>query len=307
MKILVVANYNTGCFSPFVIEQMAALRNAGAMVETYGIVGKGFFGYLRNIIGIRRKVQDYHPDLIHAHYGLSGLCANLQRQIPVITTYHGSDIHSGGWVHMLSGITMRLSSYNIFVSRKLKDLAGYNRANVSIVSCGVSLDDMSIIERDVAKKQLRCERRFVLFAGAYNNEVKNALLAKKAMLQITDVDLVELSGYSRQEVNLLMNAADCLLVTSHREGSPQVIKEAMACGTPIVSVDVGDVKEVFGDTEGCYIAERTPEDIAEKIEMALAFKGKTNGQQRIIDLGLSNDLIANKLIEVYHKVLATSR
>ena len=145
--------------------------------------------------------------------------------------------------------------------------------------------------------------RFVLFSGSFTNEVKNPTLAKEAMAKVDNAELVELRGYSREEVNLLMNAADCLLMTSHREGSPQVIKEAMACGTPVVSVDVGDVKEVIGHTEGCYIAERDPEDIAEKIRQALAFKGKTNGRQRIIDLGLSNDLVAKKLIEIYNEVL----
>lgn len=145
--------------------------------------------------------------------------------------------------------------------------------------------------------------RFVLFSGSFTNDVKNPALAKLAMEKVVDAELVELRGYNREEVNLLMNAADCLLMTSHREGSPQVIKETMACGTPVVSVDVGDVKDVINDTDGCYIAERNPEDLAEKIRLALAFKGKTNGRQRIIDLGLSNDLVAKRLIEIYQQVL----
>ena len=100
-----------------------------------------------------------------------------------------------------------------------------------------------------------------------------------------------------------MNASDFQLTTSFRESGPLVVKEAMACGTPIVTVDVGDVKDVIGDTEGCYIAERHADDIAEKIRQALAFKGKTSGRQRIIDLGLSNELVAKQLVEIYKKVL----
>ena len=305
MKVLIVANYNTGYFSPFVIEQMAALQNEGVQVDTYGIEGKGYIGYLRNVRNICRRIRDFQPDLIHAHYGLSGLCANLQRKVTVVTTFHGSDVHSGGRVLELSQMAMRLSAYNIFVSKKMLEMSGYKKSNACVLSCGIDLNTIHQVPKDMAREQLGWDKELDigLFSGAFDNDIKNYPLAKAAVDKLGDVKLIELKGYSREEVNLLMNAADCLLMTSHREGSPQVIKEAMACGTPIVSVDVGDVREVIGDTAGCYIAERNPDDIAAKIEMALAFNSKTKGRQRIIDLGLSNDLVAKKLISIYHNVL----
>ena len=307
MKILIVANSNPGHLAPFVIEQMEALKSTGVIIDTYGIVGKGYWGYLRNRRGLKKKIREFMPDLIQAYYGLSGLCANLQREVPVVTTYLGSDIHSGGLILKLSRLTMFLSKYNIFLTKNLYDISGYKGKKKCILPLGVPLDAIQNIPRILAKNKLGKHDGFVLFAGSFDNIIKNADLAKEAMQKIAGVELVELKGYSRDEVFMLMNAADCLLITSHREGSPQVIKEAMACGTPIVSVDVGNVKEVISGTEGCYFAERNPDDIAAKIKMALDFKGKTNGRQRIIDLGLSNDRVAKKLIEVYHKVLATSR
>ena len=305
MKILIVANYNLGHFSPFIVEQMQALRLQGVRVDTYGIVGKGLLGYLRNITGIKKKIRKFQPDLIHAHYGLSGLCANLQRQVPVVTTYHGSDIHSGGWILKLSQVAMRLSAYNIFVSTKMLEMSGYKRQNACVQSCGLDLNVIQSVPRDEARKELGLNQneKIGLFSGSFDNYIKNYPLAKSAVDWIGNVRLIELKGYSRREVNLLMNACDFQLTTSLRESGPLVVKEAMACGTPVVSVDVGDVKEVIGHTEGCYIAERDPEDIAEKIRQALAFKGKTNGRQRIINLGLSNDLVAKRLIEVYRQVL----
>ena len=302
MKILMVANYNEGRFSPFVMEQMESLRKRGIEMDTYGIVGKGLLGYLKNLAGLKKKIHSYQPDLIHAHYGLSGLLANLQRKVPVVATFHGSDIHSGGITLKLSQIAMRLSAHNIFVSRKLIELSG-STSKATILPCGVDLDNILTVSRAEAMKSVGKIKPYVLFSSSFTNEVKNPSLAKEAMQIIPDTELVELKGYSRQEVNMLMNAASCLLMTSHREGSPQVIKEAMACGTPIVSVDVGDVKDVISGTDGCFIAERSPKDIAEKIKMALAFKGKTNGRQRIIEMGLSNELIAQKLIEIYHSIL----
>lgn len=302
MRILIVAKDHDGKLSPFVAEQITALQKLGITVESFAIVGKGLSGYLRSIGGIRREITAFRPDIIHAHYGLSGLMANLQRQVPVVTTYHGSDVHSGGWILRLSQLAMRLSAYNIFVSKMLQKASFYNRDNACVLPCGVDMETIREQPKEVARAQLKRSKPMVLFAGSFSDGVKNPDLAKAAMKKVSEAELVELKGYSRQEVNLLMNAADCLLMTSHREGSPQVIKEAMACGTPIVSVDVGDVREIIGDTEGCYIAERHSDDIADKIRMALAFKGKTNGRQRIIDLGLSNDLVAKRLVEIYEGV-----
>ena len=135
--------------------------------------------------------------------------------------------------------------------------------------------------------------------------MKNAPLAKDAvgLLNCSNVKLLELKGYSREEVTLLMCAADAFLMTSFTEGSPQVIKEAMACGCPIVSVDVGDVKERVEGIEGCYVSEtRNPEELANLIKKALDFNGKTNGREKIIADGLDNSLVAQKLITIYENI-----
>jgi glycosyltransferase involved in cell wall biosynthesis len=93
-------------------------------------------------------------------------------------------------------------------------------------------------------------------------------------------------------------------MTSKTEGSPQVIKEAMACGCPIVSVDVGDVAERVSGVEGCYVvSSREPAAIAEALQQALAFSGKTNGRQRIIEMGLSNEQVAERLMAIYKQLV----
>ena len=143
-----------------------------------------------------------------------------------------------------------------------------------------------------------------MFSGAFDNQVKNATLAKAAVTRLGDeVELIELKGYSRNEVTLLMCACDAFLLTSFSEGSPQVIKEAMACGCPIVSVDVGDVKERVEGIEGCYVASSfDAKELAGLLKEALVFKCKTKGRERLAKDGLENQEVASQLIKIYESV-----
>ena len=103
-----------------------------------------------------------------------------------------------------------------------------------------------------------------------------------------------------------MNASDCVLLTSFSEGSPQFIKEAMACNCPIVTTNIGDVNWVLGNTDGCYLTSFEPEDVAEKIKLAIEFREThrhTRGRERIIELGLDSIPVAKRIIEVYEKVV----
>ena len=117
MKILIVASDKSGKFAPFIEEQIAALQQEGVQIIRYGVTGKGIIGYLRELPALRRLIRAERPDLIHAHYGLCGLLANLQRLVPVVTTYHGSDINVPK-ILRFSKIAIRLSAWNIFVSKR---------------------------------------------------------------------------------------------------------------------------------------------------------------------------------------------
>ena len=150
------------------------------------------------------------------------------------------------------------------------------------------------------------DKQYVLFAGAFDNAVKNAPLAKEAVALLHDekLELLELKGYSREEVTLLMCAADAFLMTSFTEGSPQVVKEALACGCPVVSVDVGAVKERLEGVAGCHVATtREPMELAELLRKALAFDGKTNGREKLLADGLDNRQVADRLVGIYKNVV----
>lgn len=306
MRVLIVASYNKNRFAPFIVEQAEALKRHSFEIEYLGLQGKGIKGYLKNLPALRRRIRAFRPDVIHAHYGLSGLLANLQRRVPVVTTYHGSDINDNKALRF-SKMAMKLSSWNIFVSRKTLDIA-QPKKHYSLLPCGIDLCDEQLTEKSEARRKMKLDekKKYVLFAGAFDNAVKNAPLAEEAvsLMQDNHVELLELKGYSREEVTLLMCAADAFLMTSFSEGSPQVIKEAMACGCPIVSVDVGDVKERVEGVEGCYVeTTREPQEVALLLQKAFDFQGKTKGREKMIADGLDNSQVADKLMSLYNIVV----
>ena len=287
---------------------MAYIQNVFSLAQLYDLTcfkDQLVQIYLRNYSSLRSKIDEFCPDVIHAHYGLSGLLANMQRRVPVVTTYHGSDINDKK-VLPFSRLTMWLSAWNVFVSRKTMEIAKPKR-HFSLIPCGIDLSDLQMTTKDEARKKmgLSAQRHYVLFAGAFDNGVKNAPLAKSAVNEMRyDAELLELKGYSREEVTLLMCAVDVLLMTSITEGSPQVIKEALACGCPIVSVDVGDVSERINGVDGCYVARTSdPLVLAELLDKTFAFEGKTNGRAKIATDGMDNQLVARKLMDIYERLL----
>lgn len=295
---------------PFIREQVDALRAQGCVCEYYYIKGKGVLGYLREVLGLRRRIREWKPDVVHAHYGLSCLVANLAtRRVPVVSTYHGSDINVKS-VRRFSKMAMWLSAWNVFVSKRNMALVGaIEGKKASLVPCGISLSEDQLQMREEARKVLgwKAAENKVLFAGAFDNDVKDPELAKQAMKELknegVNAELIELKGYNRQQVNTLMCAVSCLLMTSKTEGSPQVIKEAMACGCPIVCVDVGDVVERTEGVSGCFVVKsREPRDIADALKKAIAFEGKTNGREHILAAGLTNELVAKRIIEIYKQI-----
>ena len=305
MRVLIVASYNKNRFAPFIVEQAEALKALGCEIDFFGLQGKGIRGYLKNLSALKRQIKAYSPDVVHAHYGLSGLLTNLQRKTPVVTTYHGSDINDSK-VLPFSKLAMQLSAWNVFVSRKTMGIA-HPKKDYTLLPCGVDLSDLQLTPKEEARQKMNLEgnKRYILFAGAFDNTVKNAPLAKEAvaLLQDDNVELLELKGYSSEEVTLLMCAADAFLMTSISEGSPQVVKEALACGCPIVSVDVGDVKERTEGVDGCFVAiTREPVELSELLLKALNFRRRTKGREKVSADGLDNKLVANKIMELYEKV-----
>jgi glycosyltransferase involved in cell wall biosynthesis len=301
MNVLIVCSANAGFISPFVKEQADSLKKQDIAIDIFGIKGEGMYGYLKNMLPLRKKLHHERYHLIHAHYGLSGLMANLQRKIPVITTYHGSDVNLKKNVKY-SQVAARLSSYNILTNEKLNDTLRLN-SYFSIIPCGIDLDNFKPMDRNFCKQQmgLSLHKNYILFSSAYDREVKNSRLAQRAVGQLRNTELIELKGYPRSEVNLLINASELLLLTSFHESSPQVIKEALACNCPVVSTDVGDVKAVLKGVQGSYLVDYSVEDVVRRCGSILESEEAYNSRTHVKKFALS--AIAKQIKDVYLKVL----
>lgn len=303
MKILVLASDKGGHFAPFVEEQIMALQKQGCEIVRYPVCGKGFIGYLTELPKLKKIISIEKPNVIHAHFGLCGLLANLQRKVPVATTYHGCDINSRK-LRIFSYLSLRLSKHNVFVSNAQKNkVKSYWSRDCSVIPCGVDTKFFHAMDKQDARKlmHLAVEDIIILFSSNFDRVEKNAKLAKDAISLLPGVNLIPLDGYSRKEVMYMYNAADCCLMTSIREGSPQFTKEALACHRPIVSTPVGDVKDQFKNVKGAYICSYDSKDVANKILQAIADKESVLQE----DWGnlYDNDKIANKLIAIYGQVI----
>lgn len=307
MKILIVCSGNANYISPFILDQAKAIKEQGLVVDFFLIKGKGLLGYFKNYGLLKDKIRIFTPDIIHAHYGLSGLLASLQRKIPVVTTFHGSDINISK-IRPFSWLASKLSAANILVSEKLMNLMP--APNGYLIPCGVDEKIFAPMDKSICREELKFDqnKKYILFSSSFSNKVKNYSLAKEAIDLLVDqnITLLELKGYSRNEVSKLMNAVDAVLLTSFTEGSPQFIKEAMACNCPVVSTRVGDVEWLFDKTEGYFVTSFEPEDVSRKVIKALEFAGsigRTKGNERIREIGLDAESVANRIIQVYKSAL----
>lgn len=317
MKILIVCRLHGEHIAAFISEQADSLRQLGNEVRFVMADRGGGQGYWNMLSDIKKNISEWHPDVIHAHYGISGLIANLQRQVPVIVTYPGSDINELN-KRPISIMSMWLSRYNLVVSKRQLQLVKrfVNLSKIQILRYGVMLDVFYIQNKEEARRRMGFEKdvKYVLFSSKFTRLGKDPDLAKSVVEVVnkrrckdgrTNVQLIPLNGeYTKEEMVTLMNAIDAAIVTSKKEGSPQFTKEVMACGCPIVSVDVGDVAEQLEGVTGCGISKtRNADELADLLEQALEFQGRTNGREKLISENLSLEQTGKQLMKIYQRVI----
>lgn len=307
MKILIICSHRyyapyTDYVAPFIYEQMQGLKQLGCDFRICFVKGGGLKSYVQAWRNMMTDIAEYQPDIIHAHYGLCCMIANLQRKIPVVSTFHGSDINEPK-IRWISKRAICLSLMNIFVSEKLRAIAG-NPSRSIVIPCGVDVNIFYPMDRNICRETLGLDKEkvYILFSKEFSDTVKNYPLAKQAVeLLNPQAELLEFYGYTREQVPLLYNAVDLGLMTSFTEGSPQFVKEAVACGCPIVSTDVGDVRDVIEGVPNSFITTYEVNDVVDKMKLALSIG---HLQESNLHDKYATKQIAKSIFDIYTAVCA---
>ena len=257
------------------------------------------------MLPLRKYIKESNPDIIHAHFSLSAYAATLTfSRKPLVVSLMGSDIQVKGLWAMVLKIFQKLFWKKIIVKSDYM-AAKTGLKDIAVIPNGVDLQKFRIIPKEKAQEKLGLDpaKRYIIFVSDPARYEKNFGLLEQAhkLLGMADVELVVVNNVDHQLIPFYMNAADVLGLPSRWEGSPNVVKEAMGCNLPIVSTNVGDVREIMGETEGCFIAGTDPGDFAEKLRLALGFNSRTNGRSKVIHLDELK--IAEEIIGLYKEIL----
>lgn len=306
-----VLNLVTNPDAPFFEQQVAALARRGVDTTTLAVDGQRrvtddhegsrspldyaqFYGRV-----LRASTTQY--DVVHANYGLTAPMALGQPSRPVVLSLWGSDLLGG--VGRLSRRCARRADAVVVMSREMADQLA---VDCHVVPHGIDLELFRPIPRRAARELVgwRDDARQVLFPYAARRPVKDYPRARRVVERTGDrldgeLRLQTLHDVAHERMPLYYNAADTLLLTSKREGSPNSVKEAMACALPVVATDVGDVRERLAGVEPAHVC-RSDEALVDGLVDVLERGGRSNGRDAVASLGL--DRMAERIESVYESV-----
>jgi len=310
MRVLTVTNmYPTGAnpqFGIFVKEQVQSIRALGHDVDVLFVNGRDGRlrrkGYALGVPQLWRQLRRSEYDVVHAHYVFTGLVARCQWGTPLVLTHHGIEVQDG-LQGKLCRWSRRFPDELIVVAQWMRDALDTPQAHV--IPCGVDLSLFHPMPQAEARRVLGLHpsRRYVLFAGEWWRPEKRFHLVEAAVERLQrrhpDIELLKVDREAHWRVPLYMNAVDALALVSTCEGSPMVVKEAVACGLPVIATDAGDAWDVIDQIVGCYRVQPEVGEIAARLEEALSPPRRTDGS--IAALDFSMDTIARDVVSVYQR------
>lgn len=301
---------------PFLMNQIESLEDHGVECDIVGVPGQF---YANDEDFTRRSVWDYakfYPkvlsnisddyDIIHAHYGLTAPFALAQPHRPVVLSLWGRDLF--GPISPITKACVKLCDEVIVRS---DEMAQELDEEVHVVERGVDIDKFSPKNQDIAQQEVGWDpnKKHVLFPYSPKRSKKNYPLAEEVIEEVKQkhqarVELHTIHNEPHEKMSYYMNAADVLLLTSRprSEGSPNTVKEALACNLSVVSTPVGDVESLLKGVENSFVCENKQE-IIKNISQILEEGPHSNGRDKIKDLTWSKT--SEQLITIYQKTLVS--
>jgi glycosyltransferase involved in cell wall biosynthesis len=316
-----VLNLVTNPDAEFYTQQTATLRRQGVAETTLPVPGertatdegtssRSPLDYLRYYPSVLRHSFDGY-DVIHANYGLTAPAALAQPNAPVVITLWGSDVH--GAVGRVSRLCARVADAVIVMS---EEMAAKLEVDCHVIPHGIDLRTFRPFSTRAAREAVgwRQDARHVLFPYPTGRPVKNFPRAQRVVERVRErwrgrgggestaeeIELQTISGVPHDRMPLYLNAADALLLTSKSEGSPNSVKEALACNLPVVATDVGDVSRRLDGVEPSTVA-TSDEELVEGLLAVLEHGGPSNGRETVQSLSLQR--MGERIRRVYQSVV----
>jgi glycosyltransferase involved in cell wall biosynthesis len=321
MKVLLAtAIYPTAenpAWGTFVRTQVEYLKRAGVIVELLLVQGRPQkLMYAKAALELRRRLAEDSIDLVHAHYSYVGMISRMQWKVPVVVSYCGDDIlgtiSANGKPTVFSKVAVMagriLSHHTDAVIVKSQEMANkLKQKNAYVIPHEIDFEVFHPVKKAHALDVLGLDprKKYLLFAANPQIPVKRFPLAKavadELKKQDPSVELIVVYKEPQNRLTFFMNACDALVFTSYQEGSPNVVKQAMACNLPIVTTDVGDVREVIGSTKGCYVSKPDVGEFVKGITEILRHCQRTRGHEQVQHL--AGPVVAQRIVQVYEQVL----
>jgi teichuronic acid biosynthesis glycosyltransferase TuaC len=284
-------------YGPFVkrsVDGLDALGVVGDVLFIRGYKGLRAYASAAAFVGMLRATKRYA--LVHAHGGETALVARLYTGAPVVASYLGSDLlapQEGGWRiglgrRVRSALVRRHAKLMTATTTKTPEmeevLPRRVRRRNRVIADGIQLDRFTPIDRGLARERLGWPlgSPIVVFCGRAASPVKRLWLAEQAVslarTDLEDLQLMIVSGVEPDEMPYYYSAADCLLHTSASEGSPNVIKEALACNLPIVATPAGDIERLVAGARPGGIVEADAQALAWAVVRCCRNPTRSNGR-----------------------------
>ena len=298
----------------FLEREVEGLRKHGLDITIMHLQGKG--KYARGMWQTFLTNFDNRFDIIHGQYSYGGAVALAQVRQPKVITFWGTDVlkdpaqdsRQNQFSRAISPwLARHADACTVPFAKMAEEL---HSPNVVIIPQGIDFAKFHPMPQAEARQTLGLDpdlaHRYILFCANPAWPRKGYFVVEEAVRLMRQhgapLDILVANGLPHEQIMVYMNACDILAVPSSLESGPYVVKEAMACNLPVVSTDVGDVRTIIGQTEGCAIAERTGEDFARKMWKSLHTVRRTTG---FLDIAhLSHEQLVTRIIAVYEQVLS---